>query len=411
MTGGGKSDSLPVLKDAIQFYREKLEEIENFIYTGKIHHYHLQAVQTEKQNRLDELKQYHKNIGQPKPEVIEEHDIVLTTYSETATNGKVGVNYMVANAGWIPSYDLRASDTDKPMVITYKAHVFQNSGENWDNIKLVLSTYNYSMFTSKPQLGIWRLDYYVPGNLRNSYRSANFASEVQMQTFMKRNDISEEYIEGQSFIPYDEITEINKSFSNVEFEIKLPYTVPSDGEKILMVVNNHSIKANYYHYLVPRINNNGYVMASINDWEILNFLPGKANIYFRNTYVGQTSIDPMILQDTMDFAIGRDQQVISTRKKLLDEEKNEGLVKRRLRTFTFEIFVRNNSMSTIDLEIEDQIPVSANDDIEVELLDAAEGEHDEKTGKLKWNVKLKPGETKKIKFSYSVEYDRNKQIS
>ena len=411
MTGGGKSDSLPVLKDAIRFYREKLDEIENIIYNEKLHQYKILAIQSGKKERLDELKQYNQNIKQPEPEIIEEHDIVVTTYAETDTRGTVGVNYLVTNAGWIPSYDLRANNTDEPMKITYKAQVYQNSGEEWKDVKLVLSTYNHNLFTTKPQLGVWRLDYYIPGSYYNQYRGANFSSQVEMQSFVQKRSITEEQIERQQFISYEEITEINKSFSNVEFEIKLPYSVPSDGEKILMVVNNHSVNADFYHYMIPRVSNNGYMMAKINEWETLNFLPGTANIYFRNTYVGQTEIDPMILKDTMELAIGRDQQVISTRKKLKDEEKGVNFGKRIVRTFTFEIMVRNNSSSTITLDIEDQIPVSANDDIEVELLDKADADYTEKTGKLNWNMTLKPGEVRKIKFSYSVEHDKNKRIS
>jgi uncharacterized protein (TIGR02231 family) len=297
------------------------------------------------------------------------------------------------------------------MNITYKANVFQNSGENWDNIKLVLSTYNQNCFNTKPNLGVWRLDYYTPGAQMNVYRSSNFASEVAMQTQLKRMEDADVPVYGQQFVAFEEMSEVNKTFSNVEFEIKLPYSVPSDGEHILMVVNNHSVPADFYHYLVPRVSNNGYMMASMDDWEELNFLPGQANLYFRNTYVGKTNIDPVIMEDTMVFAIGHDQQVISTRKKLKDEVKNIGLLKRKVQTFTFEIVVRNNGLGTINIDIEDQIPVSVNEDIEVVLIDGAGAAYTESTGKLHWKSEMKPGEIKKIKFSYSVEYDRNKRIS
>lgn len=411
MTGGGRSDSLPVLKDAMKFYRLKLDEIENLIYKEKLKQYKLITLQSKKQTRLKELKQYNYRVKQPVKQKKDEHDIVVTTYSETDTRGKIRVNYMVANAGWIPAYDLRAYDTDEPMLITYKAYVYQNSGEAWDNVKLVLSTYNRSIFTSKPELGIWRLDYYVPLAQKNVYRSQNFASSVQMQTFIDEAEIKAEQLQEKKYISYEEISETSKSFSNIEFEIKLPYSVPSDGEHILMVINNHKVPAEFFHSMVPRISNNGYVMTRIDDWESLNFLSGKANIYFRNTYVGQTAIDPAILQDTMELAIGLDQQVISTRKKLKDETKNVILGKRIQRTFTFEILIRNNSASPITMDVEGQIPVSANDDIKVKLIDPGLGEYTEQTGKLLWNLKLKPGEVKKIKFSYSVEHDKNRQIS
>jgi uncharacterized protein (TIGR02231 family) len=232
-----------------------------------------------------------------------------------------------------------------------------------------------------------------------------------MQTFIAKNDVEVLEDNEKKFTSFQQVSEISKSFSNVEFNIKLPYSVPSDGEQILMVINNHSVQADYYHFMVPRINNNAFLLAKIGDWETLNFLPGKANIYFRNTYVGQTQIDPAILKDTMEVALGRDQNIISTRKKLKDEEKNVVFSKRILREFTFEIMVRNNTSNSIKLDLEDQIPVSVNEDIKVKLLEKAGAEYIQSTGKLLWKLRLTPGESRKIKFSYSVEHDRNRAIA
>ena len=411
MNGGGKSDSLPILQEAIKYYRYKLDEIENVIYKERLNQFKLQSLQTQKQIRLNDLRQYNQNIHQPIQQKKAEHDIVITTYAELDVKGRISVNYMVNNAGWIPAYDLRAYDTDQPMQITYKAFVYQNSGEDWNQVDLVLSTYNQNSFTARPELGIWRLDYYVPVADKKEYRSQNFASKPQMQTFVEDAGLALEQIEEEVFVPTAPISETQKSFSNIEFKIKLPYTVPSGGEHILMVVNNHNVDARYFHSLVPKINTNGYVISKISDWEDLNFLPGQANIYFRNTYVGQTSIDPGILQDTMEIAIGKDQQVISTRKKIKDETKNVILGKRIQRSFTFEIMVRNNSSGSIDLKLEDQIPVPGNEDIKVKLQDGGGSVHEELSGKLIWEMVLKPGEVRKIKFSYTVEHDKNRKIN
>ncbi len=398
-------------KDAIEYYRKKLNEIEKFLYDTKFKQHNAFLSQSKMKMRLTELKQYNQHTNQPQPVRKEQHNIVITTYSEINTIGWIDVNYLISQAGWFPAHDLRADDTGKPISITYKAYVYQNSGENRDNIKLVLSTYNQNCFTAKPVLGIWRLDYYVPGTQGPVQRSQNFLSKSEMQTFIAENDI--EVLQGKEkeFTSLQQISEISKSFSNVEFNIKLPYSVPSDGEQMLMVINNHSVKADYYYFMVPKVNNKAFLISKIGDWEMLNFIPGKANIYFRNTYVGQTQVAPAILKDTMEVALGSDQNIISTRKKLKDEEKDQVFSKRILREFTFEIIVRNNTSSSIELDLEDQIPVSLNEDIKVKLLDKAGAEYSHPSGKLLWKLQLNPGESKKIKFSYSVEHDRNRVLA
>lgn len=409
MTGGGRSDSLPVLIEAVKFYRSKLDEIDNLIYSDKLKLYRITIHRNEMQARSDELKQFNMLTGGSEEEVRDEHNIVITTYSEGETSGKITVNYLVGNAGWLPAYDLRANDINTPMTITYKAYVYQNSGEEWDNIRLVLSTYNQNCFIVKPSLGIWRLDYYMPGITLSNRRSENFQSKLEMQTPMDEIDVEKE-MEQSEYSSSQQLSEINTSFSNVEFKVKLPYSVPSDGEQVLMVVNNFDVQADFHHYMVPRENNNAFIVASVENWEELNFLPGRANIYFRKTYVGQTEIDPAILKDTMDIALGTDQSVISTRKKLKDEERLTNLGLRKVRTLTFELLIRNNGSAGVDLDLEDQIPVSANEDIKVELIDSGGALLEELTGILIWKFKMEPGEIKKIKFSYSIESDRSKTI-
>ncbi len=187
---GGISDTLPEFKSIVEFYRVKLDEINELMYGWKKRQHFVGARESKYRNRLNELNNYSKNISQPTVPAKTRHHILVTTYSDVATSGKIKVNYLVPNAGWIPSYDLRANNTVDPMSITYKASVYQNSGEDWKNVRLTLSTYNQNCFSTKPQIGIWRLDYTVNkpvqgtvGSLSNQQlRSQNFTSQAEMES-------------------------------------------------------------------------------------------------------------------------------------------------------------------------------------------------------------------------------------
>ena len=424
MKGGGISDTLPEFKEIVKYYRLKLDDINELLLSWKKKQYYSSAREKKHRARLNELNNYSSNIKQPTVAPTTRYHIMVTTYSDVKTTGKIEVNYLVTNAGWIPAYDLRADNTRDPMTITYKAHVFQNSGEDWSNVKLILSTYNQNCFTTKPTTGIWRLDYTinkpqpvagtVVGANEVQFHSQNFASEVKMKEFQQNNanNVNSGYkTKNTQFIALQSMAAINQNFSNVEFEIKLPYSIKADGSQKLMVVTNEKVDAEFYHYILPRANKNAFLLAKIGEWENLSLLPGIANIYFNQTIVGNTSLNPSIMTDTMEVTLGRDQGIVSERKKVSEKLKKGLLSKRQVKTLTFELVIRNNTKSEINLELEDQVPVTSNEEIKIEIVDKNGADFNKVTGKLTWDLILKPGEKKTITFSYSVEHDEDKPIS
>ena len=78
----------------------------------------------------------------PKKKYEPVHQVIVTVSADEVVTASVEVSYMVWQAGWTPSYDLRSTTAVAPVQLTYKANVFQNSGEEWDDVKLKLSTGN-----------------------------------------------------------------------------------------------------------------------------------------------------------------------------------------------------------------------------------------------------------------------------
>lgn len=420
---GGISDTLPEFKSIVEFYRSKLDEINELIHTWRKKQHYVGSREGKFRLRLAELQNYSSNIHQPTTPAKTRHHILVTTYSDVTTTGIIEVNYLVPNAGWIPAYDLRANNIVDPMTITYKAQVYQNSGEDWKNVNLILSTYNQNCFTTKPTTGIWRLDYTINkpqisilNNDNLKFQSQNFSSQVEMQTAQRgyenaAKDNNETINFQQQFISLQSMADINQNFSNVEFEVKLPYSIKADGSQKLMVVTHEQVDAQFLHYMLPRANKNAFLLAKIADWENLSLLSGKANIYFNQTIVGSTQIDPSIMSDTMEVTLGRDQGIVSERKKIDETQKKVNLGKHVLSTYTFEIKVKNGTKGSINLTLEDQIPVTKNEEITITLVDAKGAKFNEETGKLTWELELKPGEDRIIKFSYSIEHDKDKPVS
>lgn len=411
---GGISDTLPEFREIVEFYRIKLDEINELIHEWKKKQYFIQAKETKLQARLNELNRYAVNTGQPARSATTRHHIQITTFSEADTYGKVEVNYLVPNAGWVPAYDLRANSISEPMTVTYKAKVFQNTGEDWKEVDVTLSTFNQNTYSTKPIAGIWRLDYTInkPG-LQPQYYSQNFTSDVELSNFKKEMENKDGAVafEDQKFIPLQSFADINQNMSNIEFDVKLPYSIPSNGQQKLMVILHEETDAKFEHYLLPRMNANAFLLAKIGDWESLNLLAGQANIYFKQTIVGSTYINPSALKDTLELTLGKDDGIVAQRKKIAEEEDKVGFGKRSLKTYSFEIEVKNLNRKEVEITLEDLIPITDNEEITIKLVDGDGATFDKKTGRLTWILRLEPGAKTKVNFSYSVEHDKDKPVS
>ena len=79
--------------------------------------------------------------------------------------------------------------------------------------------------------------------------------------------------------------------------------------------------------------------------------------------------------------------------------------------YTWEISIRNTKSEAIRISIEDQVPVSQNTQIEITVLDAGGSNYNKQTGKLSWNLDIKPSETRKLVYKYEVKYPKDKQVT
>src|SRR5579863_8937119 len=148
----GENTSLDIikLKQALEFQTAQLTEIKN----------KEQAVNNEVAALDSVLQRYNKQIADiTKGSSTATSNILVTVSSKAALQTEFTLNYVVHNASWFPTYDIRAKNVNSPISISYKANVSQQSGEDWKNIKLTLSTGNPTVSGSKPNLTPYYLNY------------------------------------------------------------------------------------------------------------------------------------------------------------------------------------------------------------------------------------------------------------
>jgi TonB-dependent SusC/RagA subfamily outer membrane receptor len=198
---------------------------------------------------------------------------------------------------------------------------------------------------------------------------------------------------------------------NATFDIDIPYDIVSNGKPHSVSLQDHSLPAHYKYYAVPKLDPDAFLMAEITDYEKLNLLPGLANIIFENMYIGKSYINPGITTDTLTLSMGRDKKLIIKREKVAELSGIKFLGSNKKQTFTYEIQVRNGKRESIDLQLKDQFPVATDKDMEIELLQSDGAKVDEETGIMSWDMTIAPGQTKKVRISYSIRYPASKVIA
>lgn len=401
---GGKQQGVSVQKlaEMAAFYRKRLSEIR---FSTLRHQKTLKKYNQQVKRIRYQLNVENKNANKPTSEVM------VTVSAKAAVNATFELNYIVMNAGWRPVYDLRAKNTKSPVQLSYKAEVYQNTGVDWNNVDITLSTGNPSQSGYKPHLNPWYVNFYTYypqnrptpslSNLRKESKKLNQNMSSGSRGKVTKDDKSKTIAD---------FTKVVEATFATKFGISIPYSIPSNGRPQLVDIKNHTLKTIYTRNVVPKLDKDAFLMAQLVNWEKLNLLSGKANIYFEGTFVGKTYLNAKNTKDTLAISLGRDKRIIIDRKQIKDFSRKKFLGSNIKQTYGYEISVRNTKNEKVEITIEEQIPVSKNNKIKVELLEAQGAQVDKVTGKVTWKITLSPQQTTRLVLKYSVKYPKKKQI-
>ena len=408
--GDTKKDTLNLVKDALTYLREKLNNINSELLKLKKEDYRVNNKKQRMQSDLTALQTYNAQTG----DVVKDettYRVIVTVSAEVSASGTMNINYMLQNAGWTPSYDLRAKGTGGNMQLTYKAQVYQNTGIDWNDVKLTLSTANPNQSNVKPILNTWWLNYYNPYAYQYKNKRAEYLKDDLSKSSINGTTVPKSMAEADFALTAADYTVAEENMTTVEYEIKLAYNVPSDGKTHFVAVQTKEIPATYVHFSAPKMDKDAFLVAKINNWDELNLAAGSANIYFDGTFVGESFIDPSNSSDTLDLTLGRDKNMVVTRVKQKDKTKEKLIGEDKVKTVTYEITVRNTKSSSSNFNLQDQIPVSQTKDIVVALVESTGGELEETSGIVNWKFNLKPKETKKVIITYTVKFPKDKALA
>ncbi|POY37117.1 TonB-dependent receptor [Solitalea longa] len=463
---GGTQTGLSVaeLMKMMDYYKAKSTELENekSVFNNKLSKISESIARLQLQID-EESRKNDKSFGRLK---LQLSSPLAATYDFT-------VSYYTNAAYWIPYYDLQASSADKPVKLTYKAKFVQTTGLDWKKVKLTLSTSTPGNGKTAPELKAWFLEYAINKALQGrvpglevaqnaiSYddasakREKKYLSESvvirgtnsvtpnqsplyvvngQIMNAEEATKISPETIKdinvlkdasaialygnrasnGVIIITLKEQTDYVSERENpidVTYDIDLPYDILGSGNEQSVTLKSFDLPAEYKFYSAPKADKNTYLLATVNDWEKLNLLPGEANITFEGTYIGKSYIDPLSTQKTLNLTLGNDKRVIVKREKMQDYSSTKFIGSEKKQIFTYKLTVKNTKNSAVKMILKDQYPLSTQKDIEVELLESSKAHVNNEVGTLTWEFEMKPGETREFTLSYAVRYPKDQNLN
>ncbi|AZA60872.1 DUF4139 domain-containing protein [Chryseobacterium indoltheticum] len=377
-----------------EFYRKRMLEIDNQVF-----------LLTEQKTTFDEsIAKINKQFSEEQTHKTQNRkELILEILAENEMNLNLGVSYIVSNAGWVPSYDLRALSTKKPLEIIYKGKIYQKTGQAWNNIKLFVSTYRPSYNQNRPILSPLYVAEYTAYN--NEDAKVGYMQKAKAEisnSYQMRAEVA-----SISQIP---VATVSDNQMNILYELNYNQTIVSQEKEQYVILDKKNVEANFKYHTVPKLNNQVFLMAFVKNWQNLNLISGEANIYFEDNYIGKTNITSNYVKDEFPISLGVDERIVVKRIKLEDKTAQKSFNSNKWETESYEISIRNNTKENIELEVLDQIPLSENQKITVKTLNIGDGNYDDKAGSILWNRKINIGGTEKINFSYEVKYPKEMQI-
>lgn len=397
---GGSETGLKVteLKEAADFFKIRLSDIK----TRQLQTTRRIREMQEKHDRIfNQIRQLQGIARRPQSE------IVVTVSATAATRGEFTISYIGNNASWAPVYDIRASNVNQPIDLMFKANVFQSTGEDWNNIRLTLSTGNPMMSGQMPQLATWWLNFHVPVQHIEGLRMSQRPKQAEMAAPMAFGDEIMMEVAARTGGDY---TTVAQNQTTVDYVIATPYNIPSGNNPQVVEIQKYQLPAQFEYYCVPKLDRDAFLVARVTGWEQYNFLAGQANLFFEGTYLGESFIDPANTSDTLNLSFGRDKGIVVTREKRKDFTARRLIGNRQTETIAWEISIRNNKRQGIKLNILDQIPVSTTKEIEITADEISGASLNKETGLLKWILDLKASENKKLNLTYSAKYPKNQKV-
>lgn len=369
-----------------------------------------------------------KKLASLPPQREERTEVKVFVSAAAPLEAEVTVSYQISNAAWSPLYDARLSSGAKSeaaaLTLTRRASISQRSGEAWDDVALKLSTTRPAAGASAPELQPMTVDFEPEvsdlmkrrmgaGEARDAAKPAAAPVAPPMPDELMARNMAEAAPEPEA-IAQQNATVDAAPFQAV-YEVAGRLSVPNTGEGKRVQLLEESLEPELTVKTVPKDDLQAYLYAKVALPKASTpLLPGPVSLFRDTTFVGTTSLPVLSPGEEHELGFGID-DLVRVKHAITEDKRGEtGLISTsRTDNRNYRITVKNLHDRAVQLVIFDQIPVSENQEIKVDLLGRqtpTKQNIDDKRGVMSWESKLEPDQEQVLDFGYRITWPSAKQI-
>jgi len=364
----------------------------------------LNAVLNEKRKALQSLKEASPRFG--------EEQISLLCAEITAESDGVYPFLLTAEdpfTFWKPSYELNVEDTEKPIQARLRASIRQQDDQDWENISLCLFYGSMQREGTQPSLSPLQVSFREPSLTYGSSGSRSNAPVARASLKAAPMAYNAEATADFAPAPVPQAEEVHEMMA--QYRLPGTYLVKAREETVIDILEQ-TLEVTYRYSSVPKLSPKVYLTATLKDPHAYQLLPCRAYVNYQQANVGTVQIPEASADDPFVLSLGSESALVIERKTVSDEHSEAMLKGTQTRRLTYEIELLNRKDRPADVQISDQIPLSTEEKIKVEVLDLSGGSLNGKTGEVIWNVTgLEPGGSCKRKLAYQITYPKNTKLT
>jgi len=330
--------------------------------------------------------------------------IHIAVHAESDTPFSYEIEYNIIGAHWKPLYDVRLLD-DNQVELTYMAQITQETGEDWNDVQLSLSTARPALSNRLPEAKAW----YIHG-LRKGERL--LGASLQQLRDPELGAASHREMQAKPKAQVQQAT-ISAPASGVviNYNIATPITVSGDGESHKTTITITGLKAELDYVTVPRIAQEAYLRATITNTSEYTILPGEASIFHENDFVGKTQLETISPTEEFQVQLGVDERIKIERELLTRKAETRMIGTVHQVKYRYAVHITNLLQKPTKITVQDQYPLSRDSDVTISL-DSVSPEANEENDLhiLTWELDLPDDKKRSIELAFTVQHKRNQSL-
>ncbi len=324
---------------------------------------------------------------------------------------EIDLDYLVSGASWVPRYDVRGDADAGKVAVSLSALIEQQSGEDWKDVKLTVSSARPGLGTIVPILDPFWLARPQPVYYGYAEDSAPMSRAMAAPKAASAGPMPSAPPAPPP--PPMEVAQaqVDTQLAATTFVVSRPEDVPSDGTSRKVLLTTETMDAKLRHITAPRVDPRAYLVGEVTNTAEFPLLAGTAGVFLASAYIGDTGLATIAPGEKFDVAFGVDDQVTVKRMPKSIKEGASGIVgKRGTSRWDWQVRVKNGHRSAINVIVKEQIPVSTRDDVKVSARPSTPVPTSKDGGLLDFALTVGAGAEGVVTFGYEVEYPTEIQL-